>query len=81
VVWDSGEPDPLVPEAEHEGVCHTPQSALFLLLPSRYCEVDSELMAFAWENFGRITSGWGQVQAICDFVHENIGFDSSACPV
>jgi hypothetical protein len=59
VVWDSGEPDSLVPEAEPDGVCQTPESALSFLLPSRYCEVDSELMAFAWEKFGRIAPGWG----------------------
>ncbi|MBV9877421.1 MAG: transglutaminase family protein [Verrucomicrobia bacterium] len=75
VVWDSGEPDPLLLDAENEGVCHTPQSALTFLLPSRYCEVDSELMAFAWKKFGRIRPGWAQVQAICDFVHEHIRFD------
>jgi transglutaminase-like putative cysteine protease len=32
-------------------------------------------MAFAWEKFGRISLGWGRVQAICDFVHEHVRFD------
>jgi transglutaminase-like putative cysteine protease len=52
-----------------------PSAALTFLLPSRYCEVDSQLMAFAWEKFGSIAPGWSQVQAICDFVHDHIRFD------
>lgn len=72
VVWDSGEPDLFAPEAGQEQM---PSAALTFLLPSRYCEVDSELMAFAWEKFGPIAPGWSRVQAICDFVHEHIHFD------
>jgi transglutaminase-like putative cysteine protease len=75
VVWDSGEPDLFAPEAEQELVCQMPPAAVTFLLPSRYCEVDSELMAFAWEKFGPIAPGWSQVHAICDFVHEHIRFD------
>lgn len=75
LVWDSGEPDPLAPGTEAEPVGGVPPAALSFLLPSRYCEVDSELMAFAWQNFGSIPTGWGRVQAICDFVHRHIRFD------
>jgi transglutaminase-like putative cysteine protease len=75
LVWDSGEPDPFAPEAGEEPVGQIPPVALTFLLPSRYCEVDSELMAFAWERFGSIAPGWSRVQAICDFVHEHIHFD------
>jgi transglutaminase-like putative cysteine protease len=45
------------------------------LLPSRYCESDSELANFAWEQFGKTRPGWARVQAICDFVHQHIEFD------
>ena len=45
------------------------------VLPSRYCEVDSELLDFAWERFAAITPGWARVEAICDFVHSHIRFD------
>ena len=45
------------------------------LLPSRYCEVDSELMPFAWNRFGQLPEGWARVQAICDFAHRHIRFD------
>jgi transglutaminase-like putative cysteine protease len=75
VVWDSGEPDLFAPKAKQECVSQTPPAALTFLLPSRYCEVDSELMAFAWERFGPLASGWSRVQAICDFVHQHIRFD------
>ena len=69
VVQDSGEPDLFAPEAKLERVCQMPPAALAFLLPSRYCEVDSELMAFAWEKFGPMAPGWGRVQGISDFVH------------
>jgi transglutaminase-like putative cysteine protease len=75
VVWDSGEPDLFAPKAEQELVCQMPPAAVTFLLPSRYCEVDSELMGFAWAKFGSIAPGWSRVQAICDFVHEHIHFD------
>jgi len=51
------------------------QNELTFILPSRYCEVDSELLGFAWNRFGAITPGWSRVQAICDFVHSHLRFD------
>ncbi len=45
------------------------------LLPSRYCEVDSELLPFAWQQFGGIAPGWDRVRAICDFVHQHLSFN------
>jgi transglutaminase-like putative cysteine protease len=77
VVQDDGEPDPFAPNANQECVSQTPAAALTFLLPSRYCEVDSELMGFAWKKFASITQGWSRVQAISDFVHEHIRFDYS----
>jgi transglutaminase-like putative cysteine protease len=74
-VWDNGEPDITAPEAGEVPVRQIPPDGLTFLLPSRYCEVDSELMAFGWQNFGSITPGWSRVQAICDFVHQHIRFD------
>ena len=52
-----------------------PDEALVYLLPSRYCEVDSELMQLAWNQFGNTPEGWARVQAICDYVHGHIRFD------
>ncbi len=42
-------------------------------LPSRYCDSD-KLMDFAWKHFGHIPHGLQRVQAICDWVHENIEY-------
>lgn len=52
-----------------------PVDTLAFLLPSRYCEVDSEMLKFAWERFGHTPMGWARVQAICDFVHQHLRFD------
>jgi transglutaminase-like putative cysteine protease len=43
------------------------------LLGSRYCETD-RLSETAWALFGDAPTGWGRVQAICDFVHQNVKF-------
>ena len=73
IVNDSGEPDPVVPDAPQIPVEHLPESALVYLLGSRYCETDL-LSNVAWQMFGGITPGWPRVQAICDFVHKHIEF-------
>jgi transglutaminase-like putative cysteine protease len=75
VIRDSGEPDARAPEAEEYGLHEIPTESLSFILPSRYCEVDSELLDFAWKRFGAITPGWARVQAICDFVHSHLRFD------
>ncbi len=48
---------------------------MLFLLPSRYCEVDSELKEWAWQKFGHIAAGWPVVRAVCDFVHQHVRFD------
>lgn len=42
-------------------------------LPSRYCDSD-RLMDFAFEKFGQVPQGLQRVQAICDWVHQNIEY-------
>jgi transglutaminase-like putative cysteine protease len=42
-------------------------------LPSRYCDSD-KLMDFAWNQFGQVPQGLPRVQAICDWVHNNIEY-------
>ena len=63
--------------------CHV----LRYTMPSRYCESD-KLMDFAWSQFGQIAHGLARVQAICDWVHQNIEYrfmsgrpDLSACDI
>ncbi|MEO7338477.1 MAG: transglutaminase family protein [Caldimonas sp.] len=78
LVRDSGLPDPIDLNARQHEPTELPFSTLQYLLPSRYCEVDSELLSFAWNRFGSTQPGWPRVQAICDFVHEHIKFDYQA---
>lgn len=74
-VRDTGQPDPVVPDAVQHPVDQLPPDTLLYLLASRYCEVDSELMTFAWDTFGATAPGWPRVQAVCDWVHGHLRFD------
>jgi transglutaminase-like putative cysteine protease len=75
LIRDSGELDEIDPGARQRDPTELPFSTLQFLLPSRYCEVDSELLPFAWQQFGGIAAGWQRVTAICDFVHRHLTFD------
>ena len=54
-------------------VSQLPPEVLRYTLPSRYCDSD-KLMNFAWNNFGQVQHGLPRVQAICDWVHNNIEY-------
>ncbi|WP_236848651.1 transglutaminase-like domain-containing protein [Candidatus Thiodictyon syntrophicum] len=73
VVNDTGAPDVIVPTAIQHAVQDLPEETLVFLLGSRYCETD-RLSQIAWDLFGKGPTGWGRVQAICDFVHHHITF-------
>jgi transglutaminase-like putative cysteine protease len=73
VVNDSGVPDAVSPWAEQVMVPELPEETLTFLLGSRYCETD-RLSETAWSLFGQSPTGWGRVQAICDFVHQHLTF-------
>ncbi|MGH6623612.1 MAG: transglutaminase-like domain-containing protein [Burkholderiaceae bacterium] len=73
-VRDSGRADPIVPEARQTPVPDLPEDTLLFLLGSRYCETD-RLSDTAWNLFGQAPTGWGRVQAICDYVHRHIAFN------
>ena len=75
VIRDPGVLDPVDWYAWQHDPTDLPPATLQFLLPSRYCEVDSELLPFAWNRFGHTPLGWPRVQAICDFVHQHIRFD------
>ena len=75
IIRDSGMLDAFAPHAVQEEIFKLPSETLLYLLPSRYCEVDSELSDFAWANFSATPAGWARVQRICDFVHGHIQFD------
>jgi transglutaminase-like putative cysteine protease len=62
------------PAPEHiRTVDQLPAELLRYTLPSRYCDSD-KLMDFAWNQFGQVQHGLPRVQAICDWVHNNIEY-------
>jgi len=73
IVNDSGIPDAIFQHAQQHPVQDLPEEALLFLLGSRYCETD-RLSETAWKLFGQTSTGWGRVQAICDYVHRHIVF-------
>ena len=73
VVTDSGQPDPVYPEAVQHAVEELPTEVLPFLLASRYCEVD-RMSEIAWQLFGQSPPGWPRVQAVCDWVHGHVEF-------
>ena len=52
VIRDPGQLDAYMPDAIQHDVRELPVDTLSFVLPSRYCEVDSELLDFAWQTFG-----------------------------
>ena len=73
IVKDTRQPDPVVSLAQQIPVQDLPEETLVFLLGSRYCETD-RLSPVAWGLFGNAPTGWGRVQAICDFVNAHIVF-------
>ena len=75
LIRDSGELDEENPGARQHDPTELPPETLQFLLPSRYCEVDSELLQFAWNQFGNTPLGWPRVQAIVAWVHNHLTFN------
>jgi transglutaminase-like putative cysteine protease len=61
------------PDAVEVPPMHLPDDALAYTLPSRFCPSDT-MADDAWQRFGSVTPGWPRVQAICDWVHDEIRF-------
>ena len=66
-------PDNHEPPGPPTPVYQLPPETLRYTLPSRYCDSD-KLLNFAWKQFGQIENGLVRVQAICDWVHNNIEY-------
>ena len=73
VVRDSGELDPVTPDAIQHPVEDLPDDVIVFLLASRYCETE-HLSDLAWRLFGDIQPGWTRAQAIVKYAHERITF-------
>jgi transglutaminase-like putative cysteine protease len=69
----SGEYDDIDPSAAQMPIEALPDEVLHYTLPSRFCLSDV-LSDTAWQLFGQTEPGWARVQAICDWVHNNIQF-------
>jgi len=63
------DPSVIVPETP----ATLPASSLHFLYPSRYCQVDL-IQQQAWDRFGSLSRGYGQVCAVRDWVRENLVF-------
>lgn len=69
------------PEVDNEGFgpgralspAELPSNILRYTLPSRYCDTD-KLLNFAWDKFAAVERGQPQVEAICDWIHNNIEY-------
>ncbi|MGA2429180.1 MAG: transglutaminase family protein [Candidatus Acidiferrum sp.] len=73
LIYDSGLPDEVNPEAREIPVQELPHDVVRYLYNSRYCEVD-RFSIIALELFGAVTPGWPRVQAICDWIHNRVSF-------
>lgn len=73
VFRDDGLADPQHPEAAQHAVENLPHDTLSCLLPSRYCDTE-RLTEAAWGLFASTPPGWARVQAISDFVHQQVEF-------
>ena len=69
----SSQPDTREMPGRIQTVGELPPEVLRYTLPSRYCDSD-KLLNFAWNLFGMIPHGLPRVQAICDWVHQNIEY-------
>ncbi len=73
IVEDSGALDIFNWDARQHDIMDLKPDTLVYLIPSRYCESD-ELMDQAWSLFGTTPPGWARVQAISNWVHNNVMF-------
>lgn len=74
IMADTGLPDEFNWDARQHEIAELPPASLLYLKASRFCESD-ELIEPAWELFGETQPGWARVQAICNWVHNNVLFD------
>src|ERR1700704_6300142 len=76
VVATSSEPDLVVPDAPLVPVEDLPDVTLVYTLASRYIQSDL-LVSQAWDIFGGTPPNWQRVQAICDWVHTNVSYETA----
>lgn len=62
-------------DAEENIIAQLPSETLHYLAPSRFCESDL-LGGMAIRTFGHLATGYRRVQAICDWIYNNIAYES-----
>ena len=60
-------------DIQESPISQTPAEVLTYLNPSRYCESDL-LARFAYEEFGQLYPGFSRVQAICNWVFDQLDY-------
>ena len=70
-------PDPILPTLLRTPVPEIPDDLIVYTLPSRHCPSDL-FINDAWKLFGHLPGGWGQVQAICDWLHSNVTYSGGS---
>lgn len=70
-------PDPTLPNLKKTPVEDIPDDLLIYTLPSRHCPSDL-FIDEAWRLFGQVEGGWAQVQAVCDWLYDNIVYGSGS---
>jgi transglutaminase-like putative cysteine protease len=76
VVATSSQADPVVPDALLVPVEDLPDATLVYTLASRYIQSDL-LVNQAWDLFGGTPPTWQRVQAVCDWVHANVAYETA----
>lgn len=66
-------PDPIYPDMPKTPVEQLPDNVIIYTLPSRHCPSDL-FIPDAWKLFGNVQGGWAQVQAVCDWLKQNIEY-------
>jgi transglutaminase-like putative cysteine protease len=80
VVPVSPEPEQMPgPDDVQHRIEHLADGLLHWLLPSRFCESDT-FADTAWELFGETPTGPERVQAVCDWIHENVEYGIATLP-
>ena len=64
-------------QADENSLTQLPSECLFYLAPSRFCESDL-LTNIAIRTFGNSPTGYQRVQAICDWIYNNISYESGS---
>jgi transglutaminase-like putative cysteine protease len=67
------------PDDPQHPIEELPDGALHFLLSSRYCQSDA-LQAEAWSLFGETAPGVERVQAVCDWIHEEVAYGVYTVP-